>query len=324
MNILRLKLLGVLFTMASVQASAQEFPSKPIRLVMPYAAGGAPDAIARRIAQAMSQRLGQPVVVDNKGGAGTAIGVQAVASAPADGYTILYSAATSFSINPHVYRNLPYRTQDFAHLGMIVETPLLMVSSIKVKATSVAEVLAISRRAPTEPVTVATNGKSGFSHLTAAMFYTSQSLPFIDVAYKGEGAVLPDMLSGQVSYYFGTLPGLMPHVESGRLKAYAVTSAQRSSNAPQIPTFRELGIPVEATAWFGLAAPKGIPKPAFDKLSAALNWALDQPEVRERLTADGAIVKKLSPADTEAYVSADSGKWGQLVNKIKAGGLDLQ
>lgn len=299
------------------------YPDRTIRMIVPYAAGGASDAIARLVANAMSLELGQPIVVENRGGASTAIGVRSVAESSPDGYTMLFSSATSFAINPHVFSNLPYKTADFSHIGMIVEMPLLFVGNAAVPAKTVPDLIKMHQGSDTEPA-VATNGKSGFSHLTAAMFYTSIPLPFRDIPYKGEGAVLTDLLAGRVNYFFGTVPGLTPFVREGKLTAFAVTSTERSSVVPETPTFKELGLPVEATAWFGLAVPRGTSKDALARLSAALDATLAKADIRARLTADGSIIKQMSPQETESYIQEDSVKWRRVVDAIQAGGLKLE
>lgn len=309
------KCLAVLATAVagvSIQAHAA-YPDKPIRLVVPYPAGGSTDVMGRAVARAMSAHLGQQVVVENKSGAATVIGVDAVARSPNDGYTILLATATSFAINPHIVEKLPYRLEEFVPIGFISEAPVMLVSTASKAAKNLKELTA-RFKAGGQPVTVATTGKGGFSHLTALMYFNAIGVPVNDVPYRGESPAIQDVVSGQVSYYFGSLPGTLGHVASGRLKGYAVTTEVRSPAAPDVPTFTELGYgKVVATSWYGLAAPAGTSAEVVKVLGDALDKALDDKDVQAQFARDGAISKKMGSKEFASYIRTDSARWEQVI-----------
>ncbi|MBL0421867.1 tripartite tricarboxylate transporter substrate binding protein [Ramlibacter sp. AW1] len=289
------------------------YPERPIRLVVPFPAGGTTDVVARQVARNMSATLGQEIIVDNRGGAATIIGVDTVAKAAPDGYTILLATATSFSVNPHTYKNLPYRLDEFLPIGFISEAPIVLVAPPSQKAKSLPELVQALKAAGVE-TPVATTGKGGFSHLTAAMFFNAIDARFRDVPYRGEAPALQDVLAGQVGLYFGSMPGTLPHVSAGRLRGFAVTSVERSPSAPDIPSFTELRIPeVVATSWFGLAAPKGTPANVIATLGAALTKAVQDPDLLARMAKDGAVTRSMSPAEFAEYIRTDNERWGRIV-----------
>lgn len=294
-----------------------KYPEKPIRLVVPYPAGGTTDVLARLVARNMSVILGQQVIVDNKAGAATIVGVEAVSKANNDGYTILLSTATSFAVNPHIYKKLPYQLDEFVQIGFIAEAPIVLVSPLSFAPKNLGELIALLKASKDE-TPVATTGKGGFSHLTAAMFFNAINARFRDVPYKGEAPAIQDLLGAQVNLYFGSLPGTLPHVTSGRFRAYAVTSVARSPSAPAIPSFTESGIPeVVATSWFGLAAPKGTPAEAVGVLADALKKAIEDKDVQARLFTDGAVSRYLKPEEFADYIKRDNERWGRIVRAAK-------
>ncbi len=306
----------LLATLLSPAAFAK-YPEKPIRLVVPYPAGGTTDLLARLVARNMSVTLGQQVIVDNKAGAATIVGVDAVAKAANDGYTILLSTATSFVVNPHIYKKLPYQLDEFLHIGFMAEAPIVLVSPPSFAPRNITELVAFLR-ANKDEIPVATTGKGGFSHLTAAMFFNAIGAKFRDVPYKGEAPAIQDVLGGQVNLYFGSLPGTLPHVTSGRFRGYAVTSVARSPSAPNIPSFTEAGVPeVVATSWFGLAAPKGTPAEAVAVLADALRKAIDDKDVQARLFQDGAVSRNFKPDEYADYIKRDFERWGRIVRAAK-------
>lgn len=301
----------------SPQAALAKYPEKPIRLVVPYPAGGTTDVLARLVARNMSVLLGQQVIVDNKAGAATIVGVDAVAKSVNDGYTILLSTATSFAVNPHIYKKLPYQLDEFVQIGFIAEAPIVLVSPPSFAPKNITELVAYLK-ANKDEIPVATTGKGGFSHLTAAMFFNAIGAKFRDVPYKGEAPAIQDLLGGQVNLYFGSLPGTLPHVTSGRFRPYAVTSVARSPSAPNIPSFTEAGISeVVATSWFGLAAPKGTPAEAVAVLADALRKAMDDKDVQARLFADGAVSRSFKPDELADYIKRDNERWGRIVRAAK-------
>ncbi len=297
------------------------YPERPIRLIVPYPAGGTTDVLARLIAKDMSADLGQEVFVENRAGAATIVGVDAVARAANDGYTLLLATATSFAVNPHIYKKLPYRLDEFVPIGFIGEAPILLVSPSSFPARNLPELIA-HLKAEKKEMPVATTGKGGFSHLTAAMFFNAIGVKFSDVPYRGEAPAIQDVVGGQVNLYFGSMPGTLPHVSSGRLRAYGVTSAERSPSAPNIPTFVEQGLPeVVATSWFGLSAPKGTSPEIIAKLGAALDKATKQKSLIDRLAAEGAVTRTMTPAEFSTYIRRDNERWGAIV---RAAGVETQ
>lgn len=292
-------------------ASWAKYPDKPIKLVVPFPAGGTTDVLARIVARNMSALLGQEVVVDNRGGAATIIGVDAVAKAPADGYTILLATATSFAVNPHVYKKLPYKLDEFVPIGFMNEAPIVLVSAASAPSKNLQELI---KSLKDKETAVGTTGKGGFSHLTAAMFFNAIGAKFRDVPYRGEAPALQDLLAGQVPLYFGSMPGTLPYVKSDKLRAYGVTSAERSPSAPGIASFTEQGLPeVVATSWFGLMAPKGTVPDIISVLSVALARAMEDKSLQERMAADGAVPRKFTPLEFADYIKKDYDRWGRIV-----------
>ena len=294
-------------------AAWAKYPERPIKLVVPFPAGGTTDVLARMVARNMSVSLGQEIVVENKAGAATVIGVDAVARAPNDGYTILLATATSFAVNPHLYKKLPYRLDEFVPIGFISEAPIVLVSPASHPAKDLPELIR-ALKAPGVETPVATTGKGGFSHLTAAMFFNAINAKFRDVPYRGEAPALQDVLGGQVGLYFGSMPGTLQYVTAGQLRGYAVTSVGRSPSAPTIPSFTELGLPqVVATSWFGLSTPRGTPADVVATLGAALNTAMQDKALLARMAADGAVGRAMKPAEFSDFIRKDHQRWGEIV-----------
>ncbi|WP_158213354.1 tripartite tricarboxylate transporter substrate binding protein [Pigmentiphaga sp. NML080357] len=298
-----------------------KYPERPIRLIVPYPAGGTTDVLARLVAKDMAEALGQEVFVENRAGAATIVGVDAAARAPSDGYTILLATATSFAVNPHIYKKLPYRLDEFIPIGFIGEAPILLVSPVAYPARNLTELIG-RLKADGAGAAIATTGKGGFSHLTAAMFFNAIGAKYRDVPYRGEAPAIQDVVGGQVNLYFGSMPGTLPHVSSGRLRAYGVTSEQRSPSAPGIPSFAEQGLPqVVATSWFGLSAPKGTPQDVIATLGVALAKAMKEKSMRDRLAQEGAVTREMSPAEFADYIRRDNERWGAIV---RAAGVEAE
>jgi len=298
-----------------------KYPERPIRLIVPYPAGGTTDVLARLVAKDMAEALGQEVFVENRAGAATIVGVDAAARAPSDGYTILLATATSFAVNPHIYKKLPYRLDEFIPIGFIGEAPILLVSPVAYPARNLTELIG-RLKADGAGAAIATTGKGGFSHLTAAMFFNAIGAKYRDVPYRGEAPAIQDVVGGQVNLYFGSMPGTLPHVSSGRLRAYGVTSEQRSPSAPGIPSFAEQGLPqVVATSWFGLSAPKGTPQDVIATLGVALAKAMKDKSMRDRLAQEGAVTREMSPAEFADYIRRDNERWGAIV---RAAGVEAE
>jgi tripartite-type tricarboxylate transporter receptor subunit TctC len=298
------------------------YPERAVRVIVPFPPGGTTDLIARTVAGHMSNTLGQPFVVDNRAGAGTVIGVEAASKAPADGYNLLLSVATSFAINPHVLKKLPYKIDEFVPIGFIGEVPVMFVSSASAAQPTLAALIETFKKEQKagREVLVATTGKGAFVHLTAAIFFNTINVPFKDVPYRGEAPAIVALLGGEVSYYFGSMVATLPQVNAGKLKGYAVTSATRSPAAPSVPSFTELGHPkVLANSWFGFSAPKGTPREAVNVLSGAINKALDDKAIQEKLAAEGAITRRMTPEEFAAYIKNDYEHWGR---SLKAAGVE--
>lgn len=287
------------------------YPDRPVKLVVPYPAGGTTDVVARMVARNMSTALGQEVVVENKSGAATIIGVDSVAKSAPDGYTVLLATATSFAVNPHVYKSLPYKLDEFVPIGFINEAPILLVANASNPAQTLPELISWLKGRETA---VATTGKGGFSHLTSAMFFGAINARFRDVPYRGEAPALQDLLGGQVPLYFGSMPGTLPYVKAGKLRAYGVTSVDRSPTAPDIPSFTEQGqAEVVATSWFGLMAPKGTSSDVVSILEKALNKAMQDKELLARMAASGAVPRNFTATQFADYVERDHARWGRIV-----------
>ncbi len=288
-----------------------KYPEKPIRLVVPFPPGGGTDVLARLTARNMSAVLGQEVIVDNKGGAGTIIGGDAVAKAAPDGYTLLLSTASGFSINPQYNKKLPYKPEDFVHIGLISESPVVLVAPFNAPAKNLQELV---RSLKDKETPIATAGKGSQSHLSAVMFFNAINAKFRPVHYRGEAPALIDLLGGQVPIYFASIPGTLSYLKTEKLRGYAVTTTGRSPAAPDIPSFTEQGMPeVLATSWFGISAPKGTPQEAVNALAAALSKALEDKAMQDRLAADGATTRKLSISEFNDYMKRDYERWGKVL-----------
>jgi tripartite-type tricarboxylate transporter receptor subunit TctC len=305
-------------TLAAAPALADNYPNKPIRLIVPFPASGATDLLARAIAQKVGTNLGQQVVVDNRPGAGGAIGSDMAAKAPADGYTLLIATTSTHSIGPYINTRLPYNTEtDFTPIGQVaVATNLLVVpNSLPVK--NVKELIDYAKKHPGE-LNYASSGNGTVVHLTAEAFKTQAGVFITHIPYRGTALSVPDLISGKVQVLFDSIVSGLPHVKDGKLKALAVTSAKRSPLAPEIPTVSESGLPgFESDTWFGIYGPKNLPADVVARLNAEFNKAIQAPEVKERLAKLGAEPVGGTPAQFAAMVKKDSARWGKLIKDRK-------
>jgi tripartite-type tricarboxylate transporter receptor subunit TctC len=305
-------------TLAAAPALADNYPNKPIRLIVPFPASGATDLLARAIAQKVGANLGQQVVVDNRPGAGGAIGSDMAAKAPADGYTLLIATTSTHSIGPYINTRLPYNTEtDFTPIGQVaVATNLLVVpNSLPVK--NVKELIDYAKKHPGE-LNYASSGNGTVVHLTAEAFKTQAGVFITHIPYRGTALSVPDLISGKVQVLFDSIVSGLPHVKDGKLKALAVTSAKRSPLAPEIPTVSESGLPgFESDTWFGIYGPKNMPADVVARLNAEFNKAIQAPEVKERLAKLGAESVGGTPAQFAAMVKKDSARWGKLIKDRK-------
>lgn len=302
----------------STAVAAAEWPTQPVNLVVPYPPGGPTDIVARVVADELGKRLGQTVIVDNRAGAGGNIGADLVARANADGHTLLI-ATTAHAINMSLFKNLNYNTRtSFEPVSLLTEGPLVLVTNPDVKAGSVKELVELAKSSK-HGLTFASSGNGQSTHLSAELFRTMAGIEMTHVPYKGSAPAMTDLMSGQVDIMFNTMLSSMPFVKEGKLKALAVTSAQRSQVAPDLPTIAESGYPgYEATAWNGLLAPKGTPADVLAKLNGALKEVLADPSVKERFAAQGFDARWLSTQDFGAFIDNEISKWADVVEKSGA------
>lgn len=301
-------------TLAFVGAAHAQYPVKPIKIVVPFPAGGTTDILARAVAADLQKSFGQAVVVENKAGAGGNIGSDSVAKSAPDGYTLLMGTVGTHAINVSLYPKMPYdAVKDFAPVSLVAGVPNVLVAAPSFPANSVKDLIDAAKKAP-DKLTFASSGNGTSIHLSGELFKQLAGVQMTHVPYKGSSAALPDVLSGQVNVMFDNAPSVMPHIKGGKLKAIAVTSSKRSPALPGVPTVAEAGFPsYEASSWFGVLAPAGTPKDVVDKLSTAIAKALQTPEMKERLAVQGAEAVGNSPEQFAAHIKAEIEKWSKVV-----------
>ncbi len=298
---------------ASAQTGA--YPSRPVRIIVPFTPGGTTDIFARLVGDKLSQALGQQFIIDNRGGAGGNIGADAVAKADPDGYTLVMGTVGTHAINPSLYARMPYDAlNDFAPVAYVAGVPnLMVVSPKKVKATSVQEFIAEAKAAPGK-FTMASSGNGTSIHLSGELFKQMTGVEMPHVPYRGSGPAVNDLVGGQVDVMFDNLPSSIEQVRAGNLRALAVTSAKRSPAIPDKPTLAESGLPdFEASSWFALFAPKGTPADVTSKLNQEVRKALETPDLQKRFADLGGEIRPMSPDELMAYVKAEHGKWAKVV-----------
>lgn len=298
-------------------AHAQAYPAKPVRIVVGFPPGGASDVAARAVGGKLAERLGQPVVVDNRAGAASNIGSEHVARSPADGYTVLLGTI-SLSINPSLYPKLPYDAlKDFAPVTQISSSPFLLVVNPGTPYKSLADLIAAAKAAP-KPLLYATAGNGSGSHLFMEYFAASAGITLAAVPYKGAAPAMNDVLAGAVPFTFDNIITTLPLHRAGRLRALAVSTRTRSTAAPDIPTLHELGVTdYDANAWFGLLVPAGTPADVVRKLYEETAESLKDPQVRERLLSLGSEPVGSGPAEFGRFFRAEVEKWGKVVHEAK-------
>ena len=294
-------------------APAQDYPRKPIRMIIPYPPGGPTDILGRIVAQNLSERLGQQVVVENKPGASGMIGADLVAKAPPDGYTLLANASIHV-INPSLYKNATYDAlKDFAPVSLIAEVPLVLVVAPGLEVKSVKELIALAK-SKSGKLNFASSGNAAAPHLAGEAFKIAAGVDMQHVPYKGSGPALTDLMGGQVQLMFDSLPSSISHVKSGKLRAIAVTTAKRSSALPSVPTIAESGVPgFDISTWYGIWAPAGTPTEIVSKLSGEIAKIVKLADVRERLGGLGAEPVGNSPDEFAAYCRSELAKWAKIV-----------
>jgi tripartite-type tricarboxylate transporter receptor subunit TctC len=321
MNRMVSRALGVLAAVVSFGAWAQApYPNHPVRIVVPFPAGGTTDILAREVAQTLSQSLGQPFVVDNRPGAGGNIGSDIVAKAAPDGYTLLMGTVGTHAINPSLYAKMPYdHVKDFAPVILVAGVPNVLEINPSLPVHSVQELIAYAKANPGK-INFASSGSGTSIHLSGELFKTMTGVQMTHVPYKGSAPALQDLVGGQVQIMFDNLPSSLALIKAGKLKPLAVTSAARSTVLPDVPTVAEAGVPgFEASSWFGLLAPAGTPKDIVAKLNANVAKWLATPEAKEKLAAQGAIVASgLTPEDFAKHIATETTKWAKVVKESGA------
>jgi tripartite-type tricarboxylate transporter receptor subunit TctC len=307
-------LLVLLLALSSGAGVAQSYPVKPVRLIIPFPPGGSNDVVGRSIGQQLGERLGQSVVIDNRGGAGSIIGTNEAAKAAPDGYTLLLiSTAFPTSI---AFNRLPQDAMKaFTPVAMLGSGPALLVVPAASPANSVSDLLNLLKQKPGD-LNAAAAGIGSFQHMATELFRLQSKTNFVIVQYKGGGPALTDVIAGQVQMNLGSLVQMIPHVRSGKLKALGVSSSKRVAALPDVPTIAEAGVPgFEVANWWGILAPAGTPQPALDRLYREITAILDSPETRKRFELEGAEVVRMKPPAFAAFVTQETEKWTRVVKE---------
>ena len=292
--------------LAAPLAHAEEFPSRPVHILVPFPPGGGTDALARIMAPYLNQAWGQSVIVENKPGASGHIGAEVVANSPADGYTLLMSSTASLT---------PKNVGEFAPITLVSASPYVVVVNPKVPAKSIAELVEYAKKNPGK-LTFGSSGTGAASHLAGELFKSMAGVDMLHVPYKGTGQAVKDLIGGQIDVMFAPGETVMPQVKAGRLRALAVTSARRATAIPELPTVAEAGVPgYEAIGWFGLLAPAATPRAVIEKLSRDANAVLANPEVRTKMLALGAEPSGDTPEQFARFIHADQAKWTKLIQE---------
>lgn len=294
--------------------ASDDWPQRPIRLLVPYGPGGSSDVVARAVAVEMSRDLGQQVIVENKGGGQGTIATQEVARAKPDGYTLILGHVGTLAVNPTMMPNLPYDPRrDFAPIVLLAKLPMVFAVGDKVPATTLPEFVALARAKPGR-LNYGSAGNGSAGHLAFEMFKTAAAIDIVHVPYKGTGAQVTDLLAGNIDAAAAGIPGLLPHAQAGKIKILAVGSEHRLPILPDVPTVAEQGFAgFESSQWFGLLAPAGTPANVVARLQAAANTALKSESVRQRLAHDAAEPSGAGPAEFAAFIDAEERRWSKVV-----------
>lgn len=296
---------------------AQTYPAKPIRLISPYAPGGGTDILARLIGQKLAENFGQPVIVENRPGAGGIIGTEIVAKSPADGYTIMLASPSPIVVAPHLHKKLAYNPlKDLAPITLISVVPAVLVVHPSLPAKSVRELIALASSKPGR-LTFSSSGNGGTGHLAGEMLKMMSGVDMVHVPYKGTGPATTAVLSGEVSLSFGNIISLLPHVKANRLRAVAVTTPKRSPVLPDIPALAETLAGYSAGPWYGVLAPTGTPQDIIAKLNQEIVKILRSPEVKQNLSSEGADPVGSTPGEFAAHLKAETERWGKVVRQAR-------
>lgn len=308
---------ALLPTLALLPAPARAaWPDKPLRIVVPYAAGGFTDILSRLLATRLGERLGQPVIVENKPGAATMLGADAVAKSPPDGHTLLMATTSTLSTNPLLFRKMPFKTTDFVPVALAGLTPFVLVAHPSVPAQDAAALVAHARANPGK-LNLAMLGVGSSTHLVDELFRTAAGVDIPDVPYKGSGPANVDLLAGHVQLTFDAVATAIPRVRSGKLKGLGITSDARSPLLPDVPTFKESGLPqVVAYSWYGLMAPAGTPPAVVEQINRTVNEILRTPEIQTQLDANGASAPKQTAAQFGDLIDEHTRLWARIVKPL--------
>ena len=319
LNTSRRAALLALIALASGAAAAQAYPSRPIKLIVPFPAGGGTDIIAREVANKVATQQGWTVVVDNKPGSGGNLGVDAAAKAAPDGYTIVLGQTSNLAINPTLYAKLPYNpVKDLTPVGLVASSPLVLCVAIDSPFKTLADVVAAARAKP-EAINYASSGSGTVAHLAVEQFQKAAGIKLTHVPYKGAAQGASDLIGGQIQLYMSSIPTLIGHIRNGKMRAIAVTSDKRVNDLPNVPTVGESGYKgFEAVTWFGIAGPAAMPKDAVSRLNSAFNKALQDAEVKKKLEGQGADVLGGPPEQFAKLIQDDIARWGKVVKESGA------
>lgn len=307
-------LLGLLLAALALPAQAQSYPNRPIRLIVPLAAGGAMDMIARSVGAKLGERLGHTIVVDNRGGGGGTVGAGLARAADADGYTLIMMSATSV-IRPLLYKANYEMFRDFTAISQVSAQPYLLVVNPKLPVRTVSELIAYAKANPGK-LNYASAGQGSIIHLASELLSVNAGIRMVHVPYKGMGAAYPDLLAGHTQLALGSIVSALQHARAGRLRSVAVTSPQRSKAAPEVPTIAESGVTGYAvTNWYGALAPAKTPRPIIERLHREISAVLRQPDMAKHLAADGAEAIGTTPKEFTAHIKAETGKWSQVIRE---------
>ncbi len=310
---LRTVVLALVLSAAPLAAFAQTYPDKPVRIVVPYAAGGTSDILPRIIGPPLAELLGQPVVIENRPGAGSNIGADLVAKSPPDGYTLLM-ATPALASNPALYDKLPFDPlRDLAPVTLVTEIPIVLIVHPSTKAKTVGELIADAKAEPGR-LSFGSSGNGGIGHLIGEKFKTAAQIDMLHVPYRGNGPALNDLVAGRLTMLFSDIAGALPYIANGQARPLAITSARRSSALPQVPTMVEAGVArFEATSWFGIFAPAGTPKPILDRLASETTKAIRAPQTGKRLTELQFELVGNAPDEFGAYFRREIDTWTSVV-----------
>ena len=301
-----------------VIAYAQNYPTKPVRFIVPFPPGGGNDTIARLVAQKLSAALGQQVIVDNRPGAGGTIGAEAAARSPGDGYTMFLAGVATHGINPNMRKKMPYDAlKDFEAVSLIASAPLLVVVHPSLPVKNVKDLIAVAKAKPGQ-INYASNGPGSSSHLAVELFDMMAGVKLTHIPYKGLAPALTDLLSGEISVMFSSAVAALPQVKSGRLRAIAMTGAKRSAAIPNVPTVAESGVPgYETGSWYGVVVPAGTPRAAIDRLSREIQTIVKSPDFTAKLNEEAVIPVGSTPEAFDKHIRNELARWAKVIKAAK-------